>query len=353
MRTVDLRSDTITLPTDEMLEAIKNAKLGDDSRGKEDPTVNRLEEVAARMMGKESAMLTISGMQANLISLMSQTERGNAIVLETQSHIFLNELGSMAAIGGLMTRPIRGKYGVLEPMDVEEALKIRGSVAPITSLICIENTHNRAGGTVWTPEQIENISDVARVYDVRLYMDGARIFNAAIALNVDVKELTKHVDSLMFCLSKGLSCPLGSLVVGSSDFIEKAVRFRRLLGGSMRQAGIIAAPGIVALEKMIVRLREDHENARILARGLTKIDGISLDFKTVQTNIAVFDISGLGVDSNKFIAKLSSKGIKASNISDDPYAVRMVTHRGIERDDIEYTIGIIENVSKEFSSSHS
>jgi len=346
MRIVDLRSDTVTLPTEEMLEAIKNAKLGDDSRGKEDPTVNRLEEMAAQKMGKESALLVTSGTQANLVSLLSQTERGNAVILEAQSHILLNELGGMAVIGGLVARPIKGKYGVLDPKDVEEALRIKGPLSPKTALICIENTHNRAGGTVWTPKQIENISDIAKAHNIPLYLDGARIFNAAVALDVDVKEITKHVDSMMFCLSKGLSCPVGSVVVGSRDFIEKAIRFRQLLGGGMRQAGIIAAPGIVALEKMIDRLKEDHENARILAEGLTKIDGISLDLKTVQTNIVIFDVSGLSVDSSKFVTKVSEQGVKASGITDNPYSVRMVTHRGIERDDIAYALEVIENVSK-------
>jgi len=352
LRVVDLRSDTVTLPTEEMLEAIKNAKLGDDSRGKEDPTVNRLEEMAAEKMGKKSALLVTSGTQANLVSLLSQTERGDAVILEAQSHIYLNELGGMAAIGGLMARPIKGKYGVLDPKDVEEALKIKGSLTPKTALICIENTHNRAGGTVWTPKQIKDISDIAKAHNIPLYLDGSRIFNAAVALNVDVKELTKYVDSLMFCLSKGLSCPIGSLVVGSEEFIKKAKKIRRMLGGGMRQAGIIAAPGIIALEKMIDRLKEDHDNARILAKALTKIDGISLDLKAVQTNIVFIDVSGLGVNSSRFAEKVAEQGVKVMPIGDT--LVRMVTHRGIEREDIEYAIGVIENAvytlrSKDFT----
>lgn len=347
MRVIDLRSDTVTLPTEEMLEAIRHAELGDDVFH-EDPTVNRLEEMAAQKMGKESALLVTSGTQANLVSVLSHTKRGDEVILEVDSHIYHYEVGGLAAIGGLMARPIKGKMGVLDPKDVEKAIRPENIHCPETTLVCMENTHNRAGGTVVSPNQIEAVWNVAKNHNLAVHMDGARIFNAAVALNVDVKRLTKHVDSVMFCLSKGLSCPVGSLVVGSREFVEKARRWRKMLGGGMRQAGIIAAPGIVALEKMIDRLRGDHQNARILAEKLAKTDGISIDLRTVQTNIVIFNVRGLGVTSVEFVRRLSEHGVKALPM--DETLVRMVTHRGIEMEDIEYAInsidGVIDSVGK-------
>jgi len=344
MRIVDLRSDTVTLPTEEMLEAIRHAELGDDVY-REDPTVNRLEELAAEKMGKEWALLVTSGTQANLVSLMSQTKRGDEVILEAEAHMYYYEVGSMSALGGVMPRTIKGKMGVLDPGDVENAIRPKNIHCPETTLICIENTHNRAGGTCWSPRQIKAVSDVAKAHNIRLYMDGARVFNAAVAQGIDVKRLTEPVDSLMFCLSKGLSAPVGSLVVGSQEFIDKARRVRKMLGGGMRQAGIIAAPGIIALEKMVDRLKDDHRNARILAEGLAKLEGISINMETVQTNIVILDVHGLGVTSDQFIAKLKEQGVKASNYGKT--LVRMVTHRGIEREDIQYALTATENVVKE------
>ncbi len=344
MRIVDLRSDTVTLPTEEMLEAIRHAELGDDVY-REDPTVNRLQELAAEKMGKEAALLVTSGTQANLVSLMSQTKRGDEVILEAEAHTYNNEVGGLSALAGLIPRPIKGKMGVLDPEDVERAIRPKNIHCARTALICIENTHNRAGGTCWSPRQIEAISDLAKAHSIGLYMDGARIFNAAVAQGIDVKRLTGHVDSLMFCLSKGLSAPVGSLVVGSRVFIERARRVRKILGGGMRQAGIIAAPGIIALEKMVDRLKDDHKNAKLLAEGLNRLEGISINLKTVQTNIVILDICGLRVTSDSFISKLNEQGVKALNIGKT--LVRMVTHRGIEREDIEYALTATENVVKE------
>ena len=341
MRVVDLRSDTVTLPTEEMLEAIRHAKLGDDVY-REDPTVNRLEEMAAQKMGKESALLVTSGTQGNLVSVLSHTKRGDEVILEADSHTYHFEVGGLAAIGGLMARPIKGRMGVLDPRDVENAIRPKNIHCPETTLVCIENTHNRAGGTVVSPRQIKAIWEVAKKHDLAVHMDGARIFNAAIALNVDVRDLTKHVDSVMFCLSKGLSCPIGSLVVGSQGFVEKARRWRKMLGGGMRQAGIIAAPGIIALEKMIDRLRDDHRNARILAEKLAITEGVSIDLKTVQTNIVMFDVHNLRITSVGFLRKLGEHGVKA--LPTGKTSIRMVTHRGIEREDIEYAINSIDAV---------
>ena len=260
---IDLRSDTVTLPTEEMLEAIKHANLGDDVYS-EDPTVNKLQKIAAEKMGKDAALLVPSGTQANLISLMSNCNRGELVLLEAESHIYWYEVGGVAAIAGLLPWPIKAAKGALEPQQIESALRPENIHYPVPALVCVENTHNRYGGTVVSPKQLETISSVAKRHSLKVYMDGARIFNAAVALNLDVKEFTKHVDNLMFCLSKGLSCPVGSIIVGNRDFIDRARKTRKLLGGGMRQAGIIAAPGIIALENMIDRLKIDHNNARLL-----------------------------------------------------------------------------------------
>jgi len=336
-----LRSDTVTLPTEEMLEAIKSAELGDDGF-REDPTVNRLEKMAAEKMGKESALLVTSGTQGNLVSILSHTKRGDEVILEADSCIYRFEVRGLSVIGGLIARPIRGRMGVLDPRDVEKAISPKDIHRPETTLVCLENTHNLAGGTVISPSQTEAVWKVAKKHGLAVHVDGARIFNAAIALNIDVKELTRHVDSVMFCLSKGLSCPIGSIVAGSQEFIEKARKWRQMLGGGMRQAGIIAAPGIIALEKMIDRLRDDHRNARILAEKLAKTEGISIKLETVQTNIVIFDVRNLGVTPAYFIKKLGECGVKSMHANET--RIRMVTHRGIERDDIKYTIESIDKV---------
>jgi len=337
---VDLRSDTVTLPTEEMLEAIRRARLGDDVYG-EDPTVNELQELAASRMGKDAALLVTSGTQGNLVSLMSHARRGEEVILEAECHIYYYEVGGISALAGLIPRPIRGHLGVLDPRDVEAAIRPKDIHQPRTSLVCMENTHNRAGGTVWTPEQMRAVYEVAKEHGLSVHLDGARIFNAAVYLGVDVKQFTKYTDSVMFCLSKGLSAPIGSLVVGDEDFIERARRVRKMLGGGMRQAGIIAAAGIIALEKMVDRLKEDHENAQILAKALAKLDGIRITHP-VQTNIIIFDVSDLNTTAERFIASLAERGVKASQFGRT--LVRMVTHRGIEREDIEYAISVVEEV---------
>jgi len=346
VRVVDLRSDTVTLPTEEMLEAIRTAELGDDVYG-EDPTVNRLEELAAKKMGKEAALLTTSGTQANLVSVMSQTKRGDEVILEVEAHMYYYEVGAFSALGGLIPRLVKGDMGVMAPKDVEEVLRPPNIHFPPTSLICIENTHNRAGGTIWSPSQIRAVSELAKSRGLRVHMDGARIFNAAVALGLDVREFTQHVDTLMFCLSKGLSAPIGSLAVGEREFIDRARKYRKMLGGGMRQAGVVAAPGIIAIGKMVERLKDDHANARLLAVGLSKIEGIAVDLPRVQTNIVVYDVSGVGVDAKQWVAELKKYGVKAG--AQEVGRVRMVTHRGIEKEDIEYTLETAEKVAKEIS----
>lgn len=340
---IDLRSDTVTLPTDEMLEAIKHAELGDDVF-REDPTVNTLEEIAAKTLGKDAALLVTSGTQANLISLMSNTKRGDMVLLEAESHIYWYEVGAVSSVAGLLPWPIKSALGVLDPKRIQAALRPKNIHFPDTTLICIENTHNRHGGTVITPRQIEAISEIAKTNDLKLYMDGARIFNAAVALKTDVKRFSKHVDNLMFCLSKGLSCPVGSIIVGESEFIEKARKTRKILGGGMRQAGIIAAPGIIALEKMISRLEEDHKNARALAEGLAETTGVEVELENVQTNIVYFDVHNLGITSEEFVSKLKEYGVLA--LTRDRDKVRMVTHIGIEKIHIDRTLNVVEDIAK-------
>ena len=337
---IDFRSDTVTLPTEEMLEAIKQAKLGDDVYG-EDPTVNRLQEMAAEKMGKEAALLVPSGTQANLTSIMSNSQRGELVLLEAESHIYWYEVGGIAAIAGLLPWPIKAAKASFEPQQLESALRPENIHYPVPSLVCVENTHNRYGGKIVTPVQLEAISEVARKHSLKVYMDGARIFNAAVALNVDVKEFTKHVDNLMFCLSKGLSCPVGSIIVGNRNFIDRARKNRKILGGGMRQAGIIAAPGIIALEKMIDRLKIDHENAKLLAEKLTKISRVQIDLNNVQTNMVTFDLEP-SVDCDAFLQKLKENGILA--LAQAKNRVRIVTHRGIEREHIETAAIAIERI---------
>jgi threonine aldolase len=340
MRTVDLRSDTVTLPTEAMFEAIRTADLGDDVYG-EDPTVNRLEDLAARKVGKDAALFVTSGTQANLVALLSQTTPGDEVIMEANAHIYWNEAGGMAIIGGLLPRLVQGRRGILDPLDVEAAVRSSNIHYPTTSLVCIENTHNSAGGTYWTPEQIAALHSVTETRQLHLYMDGARLFNAAVAQDLPATELTRHVDSLMFCLSKSLSAPVGSIIAGTAAFVQKARKWRKLLGGGMRQAGVLAAPGIVALETMVDRLKEDHAHARVLAEGLAQLDGITLDLTTVQTNIIRFDVSRLGTTARAFIDQLRSHGIKAGGRGS---RIRLVTHRMISRDDVSYVLDVVQRV---------
>jgi len=302
MKRIDLRSDTVTLPTEEMMKAIESAELGDDVY-EEDQTVNRLQELAAKKTGKEAALLVTSGTQANLVSQLALTQRGQEIIVERDCHMYYYEVGGMSAIAGLIPRTIEGTMGYLEPEKIEREIREKDIHYPPTGLICLENTHNRAGGTVITPKQMEAVHNLAKSHGLPLYVDGARIFNAAVALHTDVKNF--RCDAMMFCLSKGLSAPIGSLICGSNEFIERARKLRKMLGGGMRQAGIIAACGIVAIEKMVDRLADDHRNAMILAEELNAMDGISVDMSRVQTNMVYFDVSGLGVKD--FICEMSKR----------------------------------------------
>lgn len=340
MNTVDLRSDTFTLPTTEMMEAIQNAELGDDVF-KEDPTMNKLEKMAAEKVGKENALFVTSGTQGNVVSLLTHTTHGDEVIMGKTSHIFKYEVGAMACLGGLMAHPIPEDKGILNPENVKNAIRGDNIHFPPTSLVCLENTHNNAGGIAITPQQMKAVSDVVKPRGITIHLDGARVFNAAVALRTDVKNITEWADSVMFCFSKGLSAPVGSIVCGSQEFIEKARKVRKMLGGGMRQAGVLAACAIISLEKMIDRLHEDHENAQKLAKGLADISGITIDLDTVQTNIIIFDVSALG-GSQKFIDNLDKVGVKC--LPRDDTHVRMVTHRMISTKDIDTALEKIQEV---------
>jgi threonine aldolase len=342
MRTVDLRSDTVTLPTKEMLDAIRSAPLGDDVFG-EDPTINNLQKIAAELTGKEAALLVSSGTMGNVVCVLTHCRRGEEAILGDKSHMFLNECGSMSSVGGVHPHTIPNQSdGTMLIEDIESAIRGDNDHWPRTRLICLENTHNRCYGAVLTPDYMESVADLARKRGLRVHLDGARIFNAVVALGVDIKEFTRHVDSLSFCLSKGLSAPVGSVVCGSSQFIAEARRNRKLLGGGMRQAGIIAAPGIVALERMMERIADDHKNACRLAEGIAGIRGLSIDVKRVYTNIVYFDIDSEKVTAERLKIMLAEKGIKV--LPTGPARFRMVTHHGIEAEDIEWTISALNDI---------
>ncbi len=336
-----MRSDTVTLPTPAMREAMYRAEVGDDVFG-EDPTVNRLEAMAAERMGKEAALFVVSGTMANLVSLLTHCGRGHEIIVGGLAHTFLYEQGGSAALGGIHVHTLRNQPdGTLDLQEIEGAIRADNIHFPRTRLICLENTHNRCGGVPLTPEYTDAVGDLARRHGLAVYLDGARIFNAAVALGVDVRELTRGVDTVSFCLSKGLCAPVGSLVCGTRDFIAEARRNRKIVGGGMRQAGIIAAAGIVALEQMVDRLAEDHENARRLALGLAEIPGISIDPAQVRTNIVIFDLVAERPTPAEFAARLGADGVKVLALGE---RIRLVTHHGIDAADIDRALVAIRRV---------
>ncbi len=336
---IDLRSDTVTLPSQAMRDAITRAELGDDVMG-EDPTVNRLEELAAERMGKEAALLVTSGTMGNLVALLGHCTRGQDVILGDQCHIFKYEAGGASALGGLVFHTVpTGRFGELALLDVERAIYPADVHYAPPGLICLENTHNRCGGTVLSAEYLRSVRQLADTAGVPVHLDGSRIFNAGVALGCDVKVLTEAVDTVQFCLSKGLSAPVGSLVCGSREFIQRARRYRKMVGGGMRQAGIIAAAGIVALNGMVERLAEDHQTARRLAEGLTGLPGVHIDLETVQTNLVVFSVSTLHANGGSFAEVLGQAGVKIGDIGGGCF--RAVTHYGISQADIDEALQII------------
>ena len=334
MTAIDLRSDTVTKPTDEMRRAMASAEVGDDVFG-EDPSINELQERSAALLGKEAGLLTSSGTMSNLIATLAWSEKGDEIIMGDQAHMFWNESAGQAALGGVQTRLVpNDAQGRINPNDVAEAIRPPGNLHfPRTSMVCLENTHNRCSGQVLTPEDTKAVCDVAHAAGVPVHLDGARIFNASVALEVPAVELTRDVDDLSFCLSKSLSCPVGSVLVGSQDFIDRATRWRKMLGGGMRQAGVLAAAGLVALDTMIDRLAEDHQHARRLAQGLANIEGLSVDPDSIQSNIVFFDVDEELGTAADLIAALKEQGVLVSYPGKQ--SIRMVTHRHITPEDIE------------------
>lgn len=336
MKTIDLRSDTVTMPTPAMREAISNAKLGDDVFG-EDPTTKRLEKMAAERMGKEAAMLVVSGTMGNLVCILTHCKRAEEVILGDRSHTFLYEAGGMSALGGIHPHTIVNQPdGKMRLEEIEEAIRSDNVHFPRTRLICLENTHNRCSGAALPVEYMKAVAELATNHDLMVHLDGARIFNAAVALKVDVKELACYADSVTFCLSKGLSAPVGSVICGSKEFIAEARRNRKVLGGGMRQCGIIAAAGITALEEMVDRIAEDHSNAQRLANGIACILGLSVEPERVQTNIVYFDIVSRQIKAEEIVSQLGNKGIKILRLG--PSRFRAVTHYGINAEDIDFTL---------------
>jgi threonine aldolase len=340
-RVVDLRSDTLTKPTPEMRRAMADAEVGDDVFG-EDPTVNRLEAAAAERLGKEAGLFVASGTMGNEVSLMAQTGRGEEIILEEGSHIYNYEVAGPAVLSALQVRTLQGRYGILDPDDVRRAIRPANIHFPRTSLVAVESTHNRGGGTIYPLETLTEIRRIGNEHGLAVHLDGARIFNACIATGIDVREVAAQADSVTFCLSKGLGAPVGSVVVGTRRFIDRARRARKLLGGGMRQAGILAAAGLVALETMVERLREDHENARILAVGLSSLPGIQIDLTRVQTNIVIFAVKRRDLDAPGLVLKLAEQGIQALPVSQE--VIRMVTHKDVDRAGVLRTLEVLRSI---------
>ncbi len=344
MKRIDLRSDTVTLPTLQMRAAMANAEVGDDVMG-EDPTVNRLEEMAAARLQKQAALFVASGTMANLVALLTHCARGDEIIIGDKAHAFINEVGGMAALGGIIPHTIPNQPdGTLALADIANAIRGDNVHWPRTTLIALENTHNACNGSPLTPEYHQAVYDLARARHLRVHTDGARIFNAAIALGVPASEFAQYTDTISFCLSKGLSAPVGSLLCGPRDFIAEARRTRKMVGGGMRQAGILAAAGIVALETMIERLADDHANARRLAEGLAEIPGLALDSTRIRTNIVFFDVTGAWT-ARQLVERVARAGVLIGVAGER--RMRAVTHYGIERADIEAALGVIQRAMKD------
>ncbi len=343
MKIIDLRSDTVTHPTPEMRRAMFEAEVGDDVYG-EDPTVNRLETMAAERTGQEAALFTTSGTQSNLIAILTLTRHGDEILMGSEAHIFWYEVGGAAALGGVLVRRLlNDENGRLDTNEIEQAIRPKNIHNPETTLVCLENTHNRCGGAVLTTEYTNEVCNLAHTHGLKVHLDGARIFNASVSLGIPVHTLTENVDSVSFCLSKGLSAPVGSLLCGSAAYIKKARKFRKMLGGGMRQAGIIAAAGITALETMVERLGEDHANARRFANGLAGISGLKLAQQETPSNIVLFDLAP-ELSADGFIGSLKEKGVLVGSRGGNLF--RAVTNRMVSASDIDEALTALESVCR-------
>lgn len=340
-KVIDLRSDTVTQPTQEMREAMYNAKVGDDILG-DDPTVRELELLAADILGKEDALFTSSGTMANQIAVMTFTNRGEEVIVGDTSHIYNLEVGGLAALSQVQTRPVSVPDGVYNIVELEKAIQESGIQKPKTGLICIENTNNLNAGLIVPIDNIKDVCHLGKRHEVPIYMDGARVFNASVAMGVDVKEIVEDVDAVMFALTKGLSAPFGAMLVGNKEFIKKARWLKQRIGGGYRQAGFIAAPGIVGLKTMLPQIARDNENASLLGRLLSSIEILVIDTSRIHTNIVTCSTELLPITIESFITNLLEKGIKVKKISETSF--RMIPHYGIEKEHIEYVADAIADV---------
>ncbi|MBC7317968.1 low-specificity L-threonine aldolase [Candidatus Bipolaricaulota bacterium] len=335
---IDLRSDTVTKPTPEMRRAMAQAEVGDDVYG-EDPTVNRLQEKAAEITGMEAALFVPSGTMGNQVAIAVHTRPGQEVIVEAQSHIYNVEMATMARFSGVQPRVIFGERGIFTAEQVRNAIRPKLYYLAHTGLVCLENTHNAVGGRIWPLSGAREILEVAHAHGIPVHLDGARIFNVSVATGIPVAELVRGFDSVMFCLSKGLGCPVGSVLCGSREFIEEARRVRKALGGGMRQAGVLAAAGLYALEHHVPRLAEDHENAKILAEGLSQIPCLSV--WPPETNIVVVEILR-GPTAQELAARLKRKGVLVApaGAGTEARKLRLVTHLDVSREDILRTIDL-------------
>ena len=344
-RVIDLRSDTVTKPSLQMRQAMAAADVGDDVF-MEDPTVNRLQERAAEIFAREAGLFVPSGSMGNLVSILAQTRPGEEVICEAAGHVYNYEMAAMSALAGVLPRVISTDNGIMTWEQISQAIRPRLYYRSQTALICLENTHNMAGGTVYPTRLSRAICDQAHEAGLRVHLDGARVFNAAVYLGETVAEVTKNFDSVQFCLSKGLGAPVGSMIVGNRDFIERCRSIRKMLGGGMRQAGVIAAAGLIALEKGPARLHIDHDNAQFLAQGLSQIPGIRIAPSYVQTNIVIYDIRETGLSSDTFLERITAHHVLGVPV--DRNRVRMVTHVDVDRDDVAKAVRIIEKAANTF-----
>lgn len=330
---IDLRSDTVTLPTPAMRRAMAEAEVGDDVFG-EDPTVSRLEERTAELLGKEAALFVPSGTMANQLAVRAQTEPGDEVLIEAEAHIYYYEAGAPAALSGVMCRCLRGQRGIFTADDLRMAVRPPDQHFPRARLVCVENTHNRGGGSVWPLDTFTAVAAAARAGELRLHLDGARLWNASVATGIPERTYAAWADSVTVCFSKGLGAPVGSALAGSGEFVARARRFRKQFGGGMRQAGILAAGALHALEHHRARLAEDHENARALAEGLARLPGVTLDPTTVQTNMVLLRVPSLPAQT--IVERLEALGVRV--LATGPHAIRAVTNLNVTRADVRRAV---------------
>jgi threonine aldolase len=340
---IDLSSDTVTKPSQPMLAAMMVAPVGDDQR-QEDPTVNALQEKVCTLLGKESAIFLPSATMANEIALKVHTQPGDEAIVERSCHFVTSEAGGAAFLSGVMLHTVQGTRGIFTARQVEEGIRRDDPHCPRTRVVCVEQTSNRGGGSVWPLERLRDISEVARKHRLGTHMDGSRLMNAAVASGVSAREHGRGYDSVTLCLTKGLGCPIGALLVGERDFVREARRYKHLFGGAMRQAGIVAAAGIYALDHNVERLREDHDNAKLLAQYLAGIPNIGIDLEGIETNLVYFDVTNTGLSGQEFVSRLANQGVRMTS-SAGPTLIRAVTHLDVSRSDIEAAARVITGIA--------